>query len=581
MLNSSDVKGIASSDGTLLSLEELTKTVNQINIESGTGTASVQQKYGTYSANATGVNAAAFGGKRYDKLTDGNRTATSAEGNQSFAAGGCAHAYGDWAVSIGKDTKSYQKSSYSFGGGTQAGMTEDEFNAYFWDSSTNTPLHNGQGKDSSGNILSNEGETYAKSYSFGVAFGNTCKAFGKNSFAHGFFTQASGMNSIALNKDSRANGDSSIAIGAGCIADGENSFAAGLSSKAAGYNSFAAGASNNANGLRSVVFGQENNANGGNSFISGYQCNSYTLANDSACFGTNTTAKGRADFITGWYNRAAEYTETSDNTPSRTPQLICGRFNTPNTNAIFQVGNGEWNTSSVHTYSNAFEVLADGRAKVYKAPTEANDVVRMGDISGLGGTGFVRDDNDSVSYTDGVVTLPIIKRAVDAQAIYIELSVVTYTSIGPTYSSTAKAYLADGTQLSVVGGALNGSGAFELEGSGVIYDFNGDEYYFFITAGGATGSVPTISSAALIRSIDVDNAFVRKSRFSTAGSIYGTNITETQIKQTIGSSAILKSEAITTTMNGEENTWIYCPITVSRNRMTQTELMSSYHLYCF
>lgn len=394
MLNSSDVKGIASSDGKILSLEELTKIVNQINIESGTGTASVQQKYvvnnNTYSANASGVNATAFGGKRYDKLTDGNRMPTSAEGNQSFAAGGCAHAYGDWAVSIGKDTKSYQKSSYSFGGGTQAGMTEDEFNAYFWDSSTNTPLHNGRGKDSSGNILSNEGETYAESYSFGVAFGNTCKAFGKNSLAHGFFTQASGMNSIALNKDSRANGDSSVAIGAGCIADGENSFAAGLNSKATGYNSFAAGASNNANGLRSVVFGQESRANGGNSFISGYQCNTERLANDAACFGTNATAKGRADFITGWYNRAAEYTETSDNTPSRTPQLICGRFNTPNTNAIFQVGNGEWNTSSIHTYSNAFEVLADGRAKVYGKPTDNNDVVRLGDLGGaIGGGGSV------------------------------------------------------------------------------------------------------------------------------------------------------------------------------------------------
>ena len=60
------------------------------NLENGTGENSVQQKYIVdgvdYSANASGINSIALGGKRFDKLDDLNRTATSAEGNQSFAA---------------------------------------------------------------------------------------------------------------------------------------------------------------------------------------------------------------------------------------------------------------------------------------------------------------------------------------------------------------------------------------------------------------------------------------------------------------------------------------------------------------
>ena len=112
-------------------------------------------------------------------LDDITRTATSAEGNQSFAAGASVHAYGDFSVALGKDTKAYQKGSFAVGGGTQSGMTEAEFNAYYWDNVNNKPLHNGKGKDANGNILDATGYKYSESYAVSATFGEDNKSIGR------------------------------------------------------------------------------------------------------------------------------------------------------------------------------------------------------------------------------------------------------------------------------------------------------------------------------------------------------------------------------------------------------------------
>lgn len=56
-----------------------------------------------------------------------------------------------------------------------------------------------------------------------------------------------------------------------------------------------------------------------------------------------------------------------------------GYYNSENSDAILQIGNGESDTDR----SNAFEVLKDGRAKVFKAPEEDNDVVRKFELNKL------------------------------------------------------------------------------------------------------------------------------------------------------------------------------------------------------
>ena len=111
------------------------KPITASNISNGQGRSSLIQQYVKegvdYSALSNGENSVAFGGKRYDKLTDENRTATSAEGNQSFAAGASTHAYGDFDAVFGKDVKTYQKASFAAGDGAlAAGYNTLARNAY-------------------------------------------------------------------------------------------------------------------------------------------------------------------------------------------------------------------------------------------------------------------------------------------------------------------------------------------------------------------------------------------------------------------------------------------------------------------
>ena len=103
-------------------------------------------------------------------------------------------------------------------------------------------------------------------------------------------------------------------------------------------------------------------------------------------------------------------------------QALFGLWNSPLNNALLIVGNG----SGVNAKSNAFVVMADGRAKVKTAPSDPEDVARKqeipvasstapGDIAATGsagtGSGFARADhthkgvhsikvNDTVQYGD-------------------------------------------------------------------------------------------------------------------------------------------------------------------------------------
>ena len=83
-------------------------------------------------AEATGIQSMAFGGLRYDYFNpeenNWGKTPTSAEGNQSFAAGGSVHAHGDWSAAFGKDNDAYQRGGFVTGNGCRVGMTEEEFN---------------------------------------------------------------------------------------------------------------------------------------------------------------------------------------------------------------------------------------------------------------------------------------------------------------------------------------------------------------------------------------------------------------------------------------------------------------------
>ena len=230
------------------------------NLQAGSGENSTRQIYFKdgvdYSATASGENSVALNGKRYDKLSDTKRTPTSAEGKQSFAAGGSNHAKGDWSVALGKDTVAYQKGSFSMGGGTQAGCTQEEF------------------------AQLKPGEDYAASYSFGAAFGDNTKALGRASFAEGarsvtkgYASHAEGQNTLAQEDNSHAEGFEAKALATKAHAEGDSTTASGVASHAEGGITTASGDRSHAEGLSSAATGEASHAEN-NSVASGDQSHS-------------------------------------------------------------------------------------------------------------------------------------------------------------------------------------------------------------------------------------------------------------------------------------------------------------------
>lgn len=308
-----------------------------VNVTAGSGEDSVQQVGG---AKANGKQSAAFGGLRYDKQT--GRTPTSADGNQSFAAGGSVHAEGDFSAVFGKDTIARQRASFAAGSST-AGMTEEEFNAFYWDSTNNTGLHGGS-KNSDGEICDFTGAPYAKSFAFAAALGCDTQAKGARSFTAGDNTAATNTGATAIGMNTKASGTAASAEGYKTEASGEHSHAGGGQfTQAKGLDSFAHGANAEARADRSVAFGYK------------------TIA-------------------------------ASEN------GMAIGKQNVVRTDALFQVGNG----TDYNNRKDAFVILKDGRTKVQTAPSDSDDVVRKDDLGydvdfPFGGPTEVRCDS-----TDGI-----------------------------------------------------------------------------------------------------------------------------------------------------------------------------------
>ena len=217
---------------------------------------------------------------------------------------------GEWVT-----TKAYQGASTAFGGGTQAGRTEDEFNAYFYDSVHNKPINGGAGKNSSGEILDNRSLTYKKSYSFGVAEGEQTKALGRGSHSEGYYTKTEG-------DYSHVEGWKTFSKGLASHAEGEQTTASGDFSHAEGFGTTSKGACSHAEGM-------------------------------------STEAIGEKSHVEGFATRALiEF------------QHVEGVYNADNPNALHIVGNG----TSDNARKNAFEVLKDGTIRVPNFNSSGNTI---------------------------------------------------------------------------------------------------------------------------------------------------------------------------------------------------------------
>ena len=144
-----------------------------------------------------------------------------------------------------------------------------------------------------------------------------------------------------------------------------------------GDNSFMVGA-NNVKGLISGAIGNINVITEGVQNCLAVGTQNTVLGHNNFVSGLINCVVGEVNLVSGQNNKTSHSTcgVIGLNLETGAPfQSIFGYYNLKNANALLQVGNGV-----VDDRSNAFEVLRDGRAKVYGAPQSAEDVVRKQEL---------------------------------------------------------------------------------------------------------------------------------------------------------------------------------------------------------
>lgn len=182
--------------------------------------------------------------------------------------------------------------------------------------------------------------------------------------------QASGSGAIALGKDVKSNGNTTFVIGQKneAIVGTMASFTSGYSNINRGNYNITGGENNANNNSWNLVVGKNNAVSDGRFGIVSGLDNVYT--GKGSTYNTAVSMLGNNLYVQSGYM------------PTNGALLI-GQYNKVQNNSgrLFIVGNGTSNDDR----KNAFEVLEDGRAKVQSAPVDDDDVVRKGDLSGVGG----------------------------------------------------------------------------------------------------------------------------------------------------------------------------------------------------
>lgn len=272
---------------------------------------------------------------------------------------------------------------------------------------------------------------------FAAAFGGKSRSEGKRAFSTGTQTIATGNYSAAFGNNSISEGVNSFVEGSQNISRGNSSHAENANNLAAADNTHVEGVENTAThmgahvqGYKNGSFGNYTHTEGGEnvsstfsnitySHIGGYK-NTMVItgtANPDASEGGSTPGGGEstskptefwATFIDGAWNKASgtnsftigywnqnygngtfiagHHNIIYNNVETamlfgrqlqggRNCQVVFGENNLLNKNALLIVGNGTGVTGP-NRFSNAFEVLKDGRAKVQTAPVDTDDVVR-------------------------------------------------------------------------------------------------------------------------------------------------------------------------------------------------------------
>lgn len=179
--------------------------------------------------------------------------------------------------------------------------------------------------------------------------------------------EASGSGAVAMGKKIKSNGNATFVTGQEneAITGTSASFTSGYLNVNRGSYNITGGENNANNNSWNLVIGKGNAVSDGRfGIVSGL---------DNVFTGLGSDENSAVSML--GKNLYVQYSMPSDGA------LLIGRYNRVQNNPgrLFIVGNG----TSPDDRKNAFEVLEDGRAKVYKEPAEVNDVLRWQEKVGL------------------------------------------------------------------------------------------------------------------------------------------------------------------------------------------------------
>lgn len=318
-------------------------------------------------ANGQGSHAEGGSTKAIGVYTHAEGEGTQAIGRASHTEGKGAIASGDATHAEGLDTRAEGKASHSEGCKTFAkgvyshseGWSETANNLTVENIDALNDAETGAAVDTNRNFSIAQGQY---SHNEGV---NTV-AWGNGSHAEGRKTLASGIGSHAEGNLTTSSGHYSHAEGENAMAKGQGSHAEGISTRAEGHYS-------HAEGSLTIAYGRASHAEG-----------STTSAGDNAhAEGLQTTASGLQSHAEGKDTEAEGDNSHASGLGTRTgadEQFVAGRYNDCKSDTLFEIGNGHVDEHSDIVRSNAFEVYADGSARVYGSSNDPNGVVRNEDL---------------------------------------------------------------------------------------------------------------------------------------------------------------------------------------------------------
>ena len=240
------------------------------------------------------------------------------------------YAYGRADLSIGHKNKTYQRDSVAIGGGITTGMTEDEFNNYYWDFDNNVAKNGGKGT-SSNNILDDTGTDYEGSYGFCFTIGSSNVNKGRASFLGGENNNNHGKDNFNYGQGINNFGNYSVMLGG----DQVSQEAPSRIDNKGNYNFF---------------FGKTG--------LSSYSDQFHKECNNVVLLGENLRATNDNQVIVG-ANSGFAYEDIP--------------------NLRFAVATG----STPESGFNGLEVYKGGSVRVYKKPTTSTEVARLAEINEL------------------------------------------------------------------------------------------------------------------------------------------------------------------------------------------------------